>query len=72
MKENECNLREILATNVRVARAEQRISQEELANRCGIHRNYIGAIERAECNVTLETLWKLAQGLNMEPHVLLQ
>jgi transcriptional regulator with XRE-family HTH domain len=60
------NLRQILAKNVRMARAELRISQEELANRCGIHRNYIGAIERGECNVTLDTIWKLSQGLKKD------
>lgn len=64
-------LHDILATNVRVARAEQRISQEELAKRCGIHRNYISAIERCECNITLETLWKLSLGLGKKPYVLI-
>ena len=66
------NLHEILATNIRISRAELRISQEELANRCGIHRNYIGAIERGACNVTLDTIWKLAKGLNKKPFVLLK
>jgi len=72
MKDKNNELHEILATNVRVARAEQRISQEELAQRCGIHRNYISAIERGVCNVTIDTLWKLANGLKKKPFTLLR
>lgn len=54
-----------------MARADLRLSQEELAKRCGIHRNYIGAIERGECNVTLDTLTKIACGLEITPESLL-
>ena len=72
MKTNDNDLQKILAKNIRVARAELRISQEELASRCGIHRNYIGAIERCECNVTLDTIWKLARGLSKKPFMLIR
>ncbi len=41
------------------------ISQEELAFRCGIHRTYIGAIERGEKSPTLTTIEKLSNGLNI-------
>lgn len=44
----------------------QGISQEELAERCGIHRTYIGAIERGEKSPTLNTIEKIANGLNVE------
>ena len=43
------------------------ISQEELAVRCGIHRTYLGAIERGERNVSLATLEMLAAGLGCDP-----
>lgn len=46
-------------------------SQEDLADECGLHRTYIGAIERLERNITLETLEKLAVGLGVEPPDLL-
>lgn len=46
-------------------RIEQGLSQEELAFRCGIHRTYIGAIERGEKSPTLNTIEKLAKGLNL-------
>ena len=50
---------------VRVARKERGISQEELADRAGLHRTYIGMIERAEKNITLENINKLANALNI-------
>lgn len=41
------------------------LSQEELAERCGVHRTYIGTIERGEKSPTLNTIEKLAKGLNV-------
>ena len=61
-----------LARNLRIARASQNISQEELASRCNLHRTYIGAIERCERNVTLRTLEVLGSGLEMSPLELLK
>ena len=52
-----------LATAVRETRARRRLSQEELAFRAGMHRNYVGAIERAEINPTFRILLKLCRGL---------
>ena len=50
---------------VRDERRKLGLSQEELAARSGLHRTYIGMIERAEKNVTLENISKLAAGLNV-------
>lgn len=47
-------------------RHKQKISQEELAARAGVHRTYIGMIERAEKNVTLENIEKIAKALKLE------
>lgn len=41
------------------------LSQEELANRAGVHRTYIGMIERAEKNITLKNIEKIAKALNV-------
>lgn len=41
------------------------ISQEELGDRCGLHRTYIGAIERGEKSPTLDTVEKIAKGLSV-------
>jgi transcriptional regulator with XRE-family HTH domain len=46
-------------------------SQEELGARASLHRTYIGAIERCEENITLQTFGKLANALEVEPRVLL-
>lgn len=50
---------------VREERLRQRLSQEELAAKAGVHRTYIGMIERAEKNITLENIDKIAKALNL-------
>ena len=50
---------------VRQERHNQGISQEELADRAGVHRTYIGMIERAEKNITLTNVEKICTGLNI-------
>jgi transcriptional regulator with XRE-family HTH domain len=47
---------QILADNLRRFRATKGLSQEALADACGLHRTYVGAVERGERNVTLSTL----------------
>ena len=48
---------------VREERHKLGLSQEELASRAGVHRTYIGMIERAEKNITLENIEKIAKAL---------
>jgi len=50
---------------VRDERAKLGLSQEELAGRAGVHRTYIGMIERAEKNITLENIEKIAKALKI-------
>lgn len=50
---------------VREERLRQGLSQEELATKAGVHRTYIGMIERAEKNITLENIDKIAKALNL-------
>ena len=50
---------------VRGERAKVGLTQEELAGRAGVHRTYIGMIERAEKNITLENIEKIAKALNV-------
>jgi len=54
-----------LGRKIREARAEVRISQEELSLRTGIHRNYIGGIERGERNPSVVTVAALAEALDL-------
>ncbi|PIV46815.1 transcriptional regulator [bacterium (Candidatus Gribaldobacteria) CG02_land_8_20_14_3_00_41_15] len=51
---------------VRERRAKLGLSQEELASRAGVHRTYIGMIERAEKNITLENIQKVCKALNLK------
>ena len=66
------NLKSILATNIKNQRANLKISQEKLAEICGLHRTFIGSIERAERNVTLSTLEAISKGLKITVHELLK
>ena len=59
------NLR--LARNLRRLRGQRGFSQEMAAEKCGLHRTYVGAIERGERNVTLTTLQEIAAGLRVDP-----
>lgn len=58
-------LTRILAQNIRGFRHAKKLSQEELADLCGLHRTYIGSVERGERNVTLSTLETLAGALDV-------
>lgn len=51
---------------VRKIRKEKGISQEELAHKADLHRTYIGMIERAEKNITLINIEKIANALDVE------
>ena len=51
---------------VREERRKLGLSQEELASRAGVHRTYIGMIERAEKNITLENIQKICKALNLK------
>lgn len=58
--------------NVQEARSALGISQEELAFRAGLHRTYIGMVERAERSISLQNAKKIADALEMKLDILLQ
>ncbi|HEV2293554.1 MAG TPA: helix-turn-helix transcriptional regulator [Tepidisphaeraceae bacterium] len=62
----------VVAAAVRSRRQALKLSQEELAERCHLHRTYIGSVERGEGNITLDTLDKLAKALGVKPFELVR
>ena len=60
-------LREWVARNLRMLRHAKGLSQEELADRADINRNYVGMLEREEHAATVDMLEKLADVLEVDP-----
>lgn len=60
-----------LGIHIRQLRENKNLSQQDLANDCGIPKIQIGRIERAEINTTVKTLIKIANAMNIEPKDLL-
>lgn len=56
---------------VRDARKTKGLSQEELADLCGLDRSYVGGVERGERNVSLKNIARIANALNLTPSDLL-
>jgi transcriptional regulator with XRE-family HTH domain len=63
---------EIFGDNVQKYRKEKQVSQEKLAGLAGVHRTYVGMIERAEKNITLRNMEKFAKALGVEIKDLLE
>ncbi len=61
------SLREVVANNLRRLRRAKALSQEELAHRAGLNRNYVGMLEREENAATVDVLEKLAEVLEVDP-----
>lgn len=62
----------VLGSVVRRRRAALGLSQEELAHRAGLHRTYLGSIERGERNVAVVNLWRIARALEWRPALLFE
>ncbi len=60
------NISEVIASNIKKFREERGLSQEKLAADSGLHRTYIGMVERCEKNITVISLEKIASALNVE------
>ena len=65
-------LRDVLAANLRRRRAELGYSQETLGQEAGLHRTFIGAVERSESNISLDNLERLAKALGVPAWQLLK
>jgi len=57
----------VLGELIRVERHAQELSQEALADRCGVHWTFLGQVERGRRNLSLHDLLKIADGLAIDP-----
>lgn len=64
--------RQTFAKNVRRLRGERKLSQEALADLAGLHRTYIGSIERAERNVSIDNMERIAHALGVRLSALVE
>ncbi|HEX7834134.1 MAG TPA: helix-turn-helix transcriptional regulator [Pseudolysinimonas sp.] len=67
----EGELQRIAGANIRAYRRARGVSQEELADVLGVHRTYMGGVERGERNLTLRSLERLAERMGVDPVTLL-
>jgi len=65
-------LRKVFGDNIRAARKRIGISQEELADRANVHRTFVGAVERAEVNISLDNIDRISAALETEPSDMLR
>lgn len=66
MKNATHNARKIFAQNLKELRAKANLSQEELADLAGLHRTYIGSVERGERNISIDNIERLASALAID------
>ena len=64
-------LQKALGERVRQLRLKRGYSQEHFADQCGVHRTFMGTIERGETNISFHNLAKIAAGLNVTLSMLL-
>jgi transcriptional regulator with XRE-family HTH domain len=65
------DLQVIVGQNLRAYREKRGLSQEAFAEVLGVHRTYMGSVERGERNLTLKSVERIAAKLDLEPLVLL-
>ena len=66
------DLQKVVGRNLRARRQAQGSSQEEFADAIGVHRTYLGDIERGERNISLQRLERIAEELDIEVLSLLE
>ncbi|MYD95281.1 MAG: helix-turn-helix transcriptional regulator [Chloroflexi bacterium] len=71
-KERRAAVQRAFGDRMRMLRHRLGFSQDEFALRSGLHRTYIGAVERGECNITLVNVARIAETLEVPPAALLE
>jgi transcriptional regulator with XRE-family HTH domain len=72
MPQRNLSARKTFASNVRRVRLRLGLTQEELADRSGLHRTYVGSVERGERNISIDNMERLAGALDAEVEELLR
>lgn len=67
----EGDLQHTLGRNLRNIRLARELSQEDFAEFLGVHRTYVGGVERGERNLSLRSVERLAEALDVSPLALL-
>lgn len=71
MAKQRLTARQVFAEHMRALRKARKLSQEALAELCGLHRTYVGSVERAERNISIDNLEKIAEALGVGLHEML-
>ena len=64
-RDTDLTLRTVFAHNLRNCRRDKDLSQEKLAELSGLHRTYVGSVERGERNISLDNMERLAKALGV-------
>lgn len=67
----EGDLQKIVGRNLRAYRQARELSQEAFAELVGVHRTYMGGLERGERNLTLRSVERIAERIGVDPLVLM-
>lgn len=59
------NILELFGSRIKKLRQENGLTQEQFAKKCGLHKNYIGMIERGERNPSLINIETIAKGFSI-------
>jgi transcriptional regulator with XRE-family HTH domain len=68
----EGDLQRAVGRGLRTYREAKGLSQEAFADELGVHRTYMGAVERGERNLTLKSLERIAERIGLDPLALLE
>jgi Helix-turn-helix. len=68
----EGELQRIVGANIRHLRRRRGMSQEQFADMVGVHRTYLGGVERGERNLSLQSVERIAEGADVSPFELLR
>ena len=66
------DIKQLLGNKIREWRLERQLSHERLAALAGLHRTYVGAVERGERNISLVNIVAIARALDVLPSELLE